>query len=30
VCRKLWATAYKHSIHINEYLASARLVTPVT
>lgn len=29
-CRKLWATAYKHSVHINEYLASARLVTSVT
>jgi hypothetical protein len=28
-CRKLWATAYKHSVHINEYLASARLATPV-
>lgn len=27
LCRKLWATAYKHSVHINEYLASARLVT---
>jgi hypothetical protein len=30
LCRKLWATAYKHSVHINEYLASARLVTSVT
>jgi hypothetical protein len=29
VCRKLWATAYKYSVHINEYLASARLATPV-
>ena len=29
VCRKLWATAYKYSVHINEYLASARLVTSV-
>jgi hypothetical protein len=29
-CRKLWATAYKHSVHINEYLASARPVTSVT
>ena len=28
-CRKLWAAAYKHSVHINEYLASARLVTSV-
>ena len=30
LCRKLWATAYRHSVHINEYLASARLVTSVT
>jgi len=30
LCRKLWATAYKHSIHINEYLASVRLVTSVS
>jgi hypothetical protein len=29
-CRKLWATAHKYSVHINEYLASARLVTSVT
>jgi hypothetical protein len=29
VCRTLWATSYKHSVHINEYLASARLVTSV-
>jgi hypothetical protein len=29
LCRKLWATAYEHSVHINEYLASARLVTSV-
>lgn len=28
-CGKLWATAYKHSVHINEYLASARPVTSV-
>jgi hypothetical protein len=26
-CRKLWATAYEHSVHINEYLAEARMVT---
>jgi hypothetical protein len=26
-CRKLWTIAYKHSVHINEYLASARLAT---
>ena len=30
LCRKLWAAAYKHSVHINEYLASARMVTSVT
>jgi hypothetical protein len=24
LCRRLWATAYRHSVHINEYLASAR------
>jgi hypothetical protein len=28
-CRKLWATAYKHSVHLNEYLASARPITSV-
>lgn len=27
LCRKLWASAYEHSVHINEYLASARLAT---
>jgi hypothetical protein len=29
VCRELWATAYKHSVHLNEYLAEARLATSV-
>ena len=29
LCRRLWATAYKHSVHINEYLATARLATSV-
>jgi hypothetical protein len=29
LCRRRWATAYKHSVHFNEYLASARLATPV-
>ena len=29
LCRELWATAYRHSVHINEYLASARLATTV-
>jgi hypothetical protein len=24
LCRRLWATAYRHSVHINEYLASTR------
>jgi hypothetical protein len=29
-CRRLWALAYTHSVHLNEYLASAGLVTSVT
>ena len=28
-CRRLWALAYEHSVHLNEYLVSARLVTSV-
>jgi hypothetical protein len=29
LCRKLWATAHKYSVPINEYLASARLATSI-
>jgi hypothetical protein len=29
LCRRLWALAYRHSVHLNEYLVSARLVTSV-
>lgn len=28
-CRRLWALAYKHSVHLNEYLVSAGIVTSV-
>jgi hypothetical protein len=27
LCRRLWVLAHKHSVHLNEYLVSARLVT---
>jgi hypothetical protein len=30
LCRRLWALAYTHSVHLNEYLVSAGLVTSVT
>jgi hypothetical protein len=29
LCRQLWALAYQHSVHLNEYLVSAGLVTSV-
>ena len=29
LCRRLWALAYKHSVHLNEYLVSAGIVTSV-
>lgn len=28
-CRRLWALAYEHSVHLNEYLVSAGLVTSI-
>jgi hypothetical protein len=28
-CRRLWALAYRHSVHLNEYLVAAGLVTSV-
>jgi len=29
LCRRLWALAYKHSVHLNEYLVSAGIVASV-
>jgi hypothetical protein len=29
LCRRLWAFAYQHSVHLNEYLVSAGLVASV-